>query len=220
MATDKENQQRLKDLGHDVVVDGVWGPQSRNATWEALKTSDPISKPPTVIMPPMPPVEQRLRGIVAHWAVSNYKSNAVSEEHYHYIVEGDGTVVKGDHAIEDNFSTADDDYAAHTKGFNTRVAGISCASMLGATSVTSYGNYPILEPQFESMCRKIAEIAKKYGVPVTDKTILSHAEVQPNLGIKQNGKWDISVLPYKGLNTAKSCGDYMRQRVNHYLTIV
>lgn len=41
----------------------------------------------------------------------------------------------------------------------------------------------------------VAEMAETYDIPVTPQTILTHAEVQPTLGIKQNGKWDINWLP-------------------------
>jgi hypothetical protein len=47
------------------------------------------------------------------------------KEHYHFIIEGDGTVIKGDHDISDNVSTADDDYAAHTRACNTGSIGVS-----------------------------------------------------------------------------------------------
>jgi hypothetical protein len=41
--------------------------------------------------------------------------------------------------------------------------------------------------------------------------------VETVLGIKQRGKWDIAVLPFLGLRTAKACGDEMRKRVAAHL---
>jgi N-acetylmuramoyl-L-alanine amidase len=157
------------------------------------------------------------RAIVAHWAVTKYKCDATSRLHYHFIYEGDGTEVVGNKTPEANLSTGDGDYAAHTKGFNTGVIGVSCAAMFGANSSVDYGKFPITQVQFEAMCRGIARLCKKYGIPVTPQTVLSHAEVQTTLGIKQNGKWDISVLPFAKLTTAKACGDLMRIHVTHYL---
>lgn len=160
----------------------------------------------------------KLVRVIAHWSVTRYKADDISKEHYHFIVEGDGKVVAGDLPPEANISTVDKDgYQAHTRACNTGSIGVACAAMLGAKDVDHPGNYPITEVQFKAMCRKIAELCKKYGIKVTDKTVLSHAEVEKNLGIKQNGKWDIAVLPFAGLKTAKACGDYMRKLVSEYM---
>lgn len=155
-----------------------------------------------------------LKRVIAHWAVTTYTASELSKQHYHFIVEGDGRVVAGKFKPEDNIKPVKGKYAAHTLNCNTGSIGISCAAMAGAESVTDYGEFPITRAQFNSMCRKIAELCKKYDIPVTSKTVLSHAEVQANLGIKQRGKWDIAVLPFAGLTTAKSCGDLMRKTVS------
>lgn len=158
-----------------------------------------------------------LKRVIAHWAVTTYTASELSKQHYHFIVEGDGRVVAGKFKPEDNIKPVKGKYAAHTLNCNTGSIGISCAAMAGAESVTDYGEFPITRAQFNSMCRKIAELCKKYGIPVTAKTVLSHAEVQSNLGIKQRGKWDIAVLPFAGLKTAKSCGDLMRKTVSGFM---
>jgi hypothetical protein len=155
--------------------------------------------------------------IIAHWSVTKYKCDADSRDHYHFIYEGDGTEVPGHKKPEDNLSTADGIYAAHTLGCNTGSIGVACAAMFGAVSETNYGKYPITLVQFRAMCFGIARLCKKYGIPVTPKTVLSHAEVQGTLGIKQRGKWDISVLPFANLKGAKACGDAMRTDVAGYL---
>lgn len=50
--------------------------------------------------------------------------------------------------------------------------------------------------------------------PDYTKTLLSHAEVQANLGIKHRGKRDISGLPFDpSVKGAKACGDLMRSAV-------
>lgn len=154
-----------------------------------------------------------LSRIIAHWAVTRYTATALAKKHYHFIVEGDGTVVPGDHKPEANKRPRKGRYAAHTLNCNTGSIGISCAAMAGAKSVDDAGPYPITEVQFDAMCRKIADLCRKYGIPVTPKTVLSHAEVQKNLGIRQRGKWDIAVLTFAGLKTAKACGDLMRRKV-------
>ena len=61
----------------------------------------------------------------------------------------------------------------------------------------------------------VRKLAKAYQIPVTLSTVLSHAEVQTTLGIKQNGKIDISFgIPGKPeLKSARACGDYIRSLV-------
>ena len=54
---------------------------------------------------------------------------------------------------------------------------------------------------------------------VTPHTVLSHAEVQQALGIKQRGKWDISHLAFDpwGIG-AKACGDIFRAQTANLLS--
>jgi hypothetical protein len=66
-----------------------------------------------------------------------------------------------------------------------------------------------------SRWRLIAQLAHFYKIPVTNKTIPSHAEVQPNLGIQQAGKWDFTRLAFDpSVVGAKACGDKMRAEVS------
>ncbi|MER8369697.1 hypothetical protein NKH70_28955 [Mesorhizobium sp. M0991] len=45
------------------------------------------------------------------------------------------------------------------------------------------------------MTAVVAELCKYYRIKVTSKTVLSHAEVESNLGIEQRGKWDSPGCP-------------------------
>ncbi|MBD8687374.1 MULTISPECIES: peptidoglycan recognition protein family protein [unclassified Rhizobium] len=157
----------------------------------------------------------KMTRIIAHWSAGAYRVSTLDLEHYHFVVEGTGNVVRGDHTIADNVNTADDDYAAHTRGCNTGSIGVSLACMAGAIeSPFNPGKYPMTEVQWARAMDVIAHLASFYKIPVTDKTILSHAEVQPNLGIKQAGKWDFSRLAFDPtVIGAKSCGDKMRRDV-------
>lgn len=158
-----------------------------------------------------------IKRVIAHWSVTKYAFNTLSAKHYHFMVSGDGEVKAGDFTPEDNIKPVNGKYAAHTLNCNTGSVGIACMAMYGAKSVKDVGAYPITERQFEAMCKKIAELCIKYDIAVSTKTVLSHAEVQPNLGITQRGKWDIAVLPYKGLTNERAVGDYMRERVVAYM---
>ncbi|WP_342242630.1 peptidoglycan recognition protein family protein [Ensifer sp. OTU672] len=157
----------------------------------------------------------KMSRIIAHWSAGAYRASELDKEHYHIIVEGSGTVVRGDHTISDNVSTADDDYAAHTRGCNAGSIGVSLACMAGAIESPFHaGKFPMTETQWHRAMDVIAHLAEFYKIPVNSKTILSHAEVQPNLGIKQAGKWDFTRLPFApNVIGAKACGDKMRADV-------
>lgn len=160
-----------------------------------------------------------MKRIIIHWTAGTYTVTEQDKEHYHFIVNGVGVVEKGDHDVEDNLSTADGDYAAHTLGCNKDSIGISMACMAGAIEAPfNAGKYPMKPVQIESLAAKVAELAKRYKIPVTPQTILTHAEVQPTLGIKQRGKWDVTRIPFMpNLIGHKACGDFIRERVKEAL---
>lgn len=157
-----------------------------------------------------------MKRIVAHWSAGAHKASALDREHYHIIFQGDGSPVRGDHSIDDNVNTGDDDYAAHTRGCNTGAIGVSLACMVGAIEKPfDPGKQPMTRKQWDAMTTGIAELCKFYGIPVTTKTVLSHAEVQSTLGIRQNGKWDFTRLAFDAsVVGAKACGDKMRAEVS------
>ena len=159
-----------------------------------------------------------MKRIIAHWSAGTYNVGRLEKEHYHRIVDGSGKVHEGDHPISDNESTGDGIYAAHTRACNTGSIGVSVACMAEAKENFRHGTYPMLEVQFESLCEEMARLCQVYNIAVSSLTTLTHAEVQPNLGIAQSGKWDFTELSFdKTLKGAKQCGDYMRKRINHYL---
>jgi N-acetylmuramoyl-L-alanine amidase len=137
-----------------------------------------------------------MKRIIWHWSAGGHKATALDKKHYHFIIEGDGTVVAGDKPAEANLSTKDGDYMAHTLGANTGAIGVSVAAMAGAVERPfNAGKAPITQAQVASLVTLTRKLAQKYSIPIARDTILSHAEVQPTLGIKQRGKWDIAWLP-------------------------
>lgn len=136
-----------------------------------------------------------MKRIHIHWTAGADGINQVEDDHYHFIVERDGTVVSGEHVPEDNIPPLNN-YAAHTYMANSYAIGVSLDAMAGAVERPfSAGNYPITEVQLESMASLVRHLAEKYGIPITRETVLTHAEVEPTLGIKQRWKWDITWLP-------------------------
>lgn len=150
--------------------------------------------------------------IILHWTAGTNKASKLDKQHYHFIVEGDGTVVAGDLPPEANLSTKDGTYAAHTLNCNTGSIGVALAAMAGAREAPfTAGRFPITPQQPKALARLVAKLCQSYSIPVTRETVLTHAEVQPTLKIAQRGKWDITWLP--GMSKpegAVQTGDWLR----------
>lgn len=153
-----------------------------------------------------------MKRIIWHWTAGTHTVSKVDRKHYHFIIAGDGTVVHGDLPPEANLSTKDGDYAAHTLNANTGAIGIAVAAMAGARERPfGAGRFPITTQQVNALARLTADLCQRYRIPVTRETVLSHAEVQPTLGIPQRGKWDITWLPgMAGPEDAIKTGDWLR----------
>lgn len=161
----------------------------------------------------------KMERIVFHWTAGSWKASANDKNHYHLLIEGDGTIVRGAPSIDKNSKPVKNGYAAHTLNCNGGSIGVAVCGMLGATETPfSPGKYPITENQVEKLFKVLAELCEEYDIGVGPKTLLSHAEVQQNLGIKQRGKWDISRLPSApNLRGAKAVGEYVRGMVEGIL---
>lgn len=154
--------------------------------------------------------------IILHWTAGTYVPNAEDRKHYHGLIDGNARrhiAVP----IERNAYKLKHGYAAHTRNCNTGSIGISMCAM-GGSGVRERpfagGKYPLLSSQWHEAAKWIAELCREYDITVTPKTVLTHAEVQTNLGIAQRGKWDIARLPWAAnFDTARECGDLLRKMV-------
>lgn len=155
-----------------------------------------------------------MKRIVLHWSAGGHKANATDKKHYHIIIEGDGKIVRGNHAISANESTSTP-YAAHTRGLNTGSIGVAVAAMRGAKERPfASGPSPITNAQVEVLVDQTASLCRQYGIPVTRQTVLSHAEVEQTLGVAQRNKWDIMWLPgMSATGDAIEIGDKLRARI-------
>jgi N-acetyl-anhydromuramyl-L-alanine amidase AmpD len=156
-----------------------------------------------------------MKRIIVHWTAGTNKAGTTDLLHYHYLVQGDGTVVPGIYPVSANERLRGSAYAQHTRGTNEGSIGVSMCGMYGATEQPfKAGKYPITKKQWDRMILLVADLARKYKIPVTPKTILTHAEVQGTLGITQKNKWDITRLPWDSSRKgAKVIGDYLRDGV-------
>ena len=152
-----------------------------------------------------------------HWTGGAYAANATDRKSYHIVIDGTPKLIRGDKSIKLNEAPIRGSYAGHTLGANSGAIGISICAMGGADVRESpfvAGRYPITREQWDLAIPAIADLAKRYRIPVTPKTILTHAEVQADLGIAQKNKWDITRLVFlPTVVGAKAIGDLMRRSV-------
>lgn len=154
--------------------------------------------------------------VISHWTGGNYAPSANDRSHYHFLIDGNAKPVRGVPSVVLNaHPKAQPGYAAHTKSSNTGSIGISVCAMAGAVERPfAAGKAPLTQGQWMALVLAVADLCERYKLPVTHKTVLTHAEVQANLGIKQSGKWDIARLPFDlKCDTAKKVGDRLRAEV-------
>lgn len=124
--------------------------------------------------------------VIAHWTAGPYFPGSFDFGHYHFLIDGHGSVIP-DIPIGRP--------APHTYGFNHEI-GISLCCMAGARSGYKHGDFPMKKEQWESLKTLVAVIADRYNIPVQKDRILTHAEVTSVLGVDQWGKWDILELSF------------------------
>lgn len=156
-----------------------------------------------------------MQRIIMHWTAGAHKANATDKKAYHILIEGDGTLVRGVASIALNSGTIKTGYAAHTLNCNSGSIGVSLCCMAGAVeSPFNPGSYPMTKAQFDTLISVVKELASRYKIPITRQTILSHAEVQTTLGIKQKNKWDYTRLAFDpSIQGAIKIGDHIRALV-------
>lgn len=173
--------------------------------------------------PEVPPVEAlpaRPRRIILHWTAGTHHASVYEREHYHYLIEGDGTVVEGV-PVAANLRTLQpgDTYAAHTRALNSYSVGVAFCGMHGAQPGGPYGVFPLLEAQVREGCIFVGYLCHLWDLPVTPETVFTHAEAERLHGVKQVGKWDIDVLPFALDLSPQAVGDWLRERIHDAATV-
>lgn len=160
--------------------------------------------------------DARMSRIHIHWTAGAHTANAVDRRSYHILIEGDGSLVRGDRSIKANERGSGlKPRASHTLNANTGAIGVSMCCMAGAKERPfSAGRHPLTEVQWQRMIEVVSDLARRYGIPVTPATVLTHAEVHPNLNIRQKNKWDITRLAFDpGVEGFRAVGDRLRAEV-------
>ena len=78
-----------------------------------------------------------------------------------------------------------------------------------------WGKNPITWTGIDAMLEHAMDICEEYSIPVSKWTTLSHAEVQPTLGVRQKNKWDYVILPGEtnAFQDPVKVGDKLRKRM-------
>lgn len=164
-----------------------------------------------------------MKRIIIHWTAGTGQPNNTDYQHYHYLVNKDGVVTMGKFPVSANEVCKNDSkgnpaYSAHCGGGNTGSIGVSmCGMYVPPKTDVKLTKYPLTKKQCESTFKLCAEICKKYKIPVTAQTVMTHYEFgksHPNTS--SAGKIDIIYLPPYPEQTADKIGDFIRNKVRWY----
>ena len=157
-----------------------------------------------------------MEGIHWHWPAGRHMPGAAEFAAYHFLIDGMTGKWHRGVPVRLNSGSLKPGYAAHTLNANTNRIGIGLCGMGGATEVPfNPGQWPIRAFQVDSLIEGCKQLSRFYNIPVTRRTMLSHAEVETTLGIKQRAKWDWTRLPDEvtSLRGALNIGDWIRGRI-------
>jgi len=158
-----------------------------------------------------------MKKLILHWTAGTNQPNNTDYQHYHYLVNGDGVVVKGKYDVRDNENCTDNVYAQHCGGGNTGAIGVSMCGMAGFNGAPNSTKYPLTKVQCEATFKLCAELCKTYGLQITPKTVLTHYEFgQQNPKTSSYGKIDIIYLPPYDELRANEIGDFIRNKIRWY----
>lgn len=161
--------------------------------------------------------------ITLHWTGGSYVPSSLDAEHYQFLIGYDGenaTTYLGKYSVADQDSTTQN-YAAHTRHFNTKNIGIALCGMAGAKENGLFGEYPITFQQIHEMVRLCAYLCHGYGITPDPAHLASHCEISEIHGVVQPGKWDVSALTFSE-NTWTALNDdfryYIRDKMHELAT--
>lgn len=209
MISTRDLQARLWALGYNPgPVDGMMGPATRAARDKAMSDMG-VSRAEELIHP------SGLHRIHLHWTAGAYGVIGMERRAYNGLVDQDGNRHDGEFHFNTQGSYRVGRAASHTLNANSGAIGLAADAMAGAREHPfDPGPHPMTEAQIEGLCEWAAELSVAYDIPVSRWSILTHAEVQPTLGIRQRWKWDIRWLPgMDGVGSAIEVGDMLRKRI-------
>lgn len=199
MNTVRAQQARCAALGFwPGPIDGLEGPRTRAAYAAAVASQKAKGLPfrhPTGIT-----------RIHWHWTGGGHEPNATDLKAYHCLIDSEG---KARWPVDPTASRS------HTLNANSGAIGLSlCAMSQAKERPFAWGKAPITPQQVSALARETARLCRTYDIPLSRWSVLSHAEIQPTLGVIQKQKWDITVLPgMSGPADPITVGDRLREMV-------
>jgi len=192
-------------------VDGMKGPTTRRVVAEVMR-EEGVNKEKNLFH------GSGLHRVNWHWTAGRDVPTKDDCSHYNDVSDFQGNIYDGGARPEHqaNYDWRKGIGVSHTKNCNTGVIGSAVAGMYRAEGWPSlkWGTHPITWEGIDSMLERSAVYSKKFWIPVSRWSFMTHAEVQERLGIKQNNKWDYMVLPGdKSVRSATVVGDILRKRL-------
>lgn len=159
-----------------------------------------------------------MKRIIIHWTAGFAVPNEHEKECYHYLVDNIGKIYEGKFPASANEVCKSGHYAAHTGGGNTGSVGVALCGMYGFKDKKHAGSYPFTKIQFEAAMQLCAKIAKKFNIPITKTTVLTHYEFgKTHPKTTSAGKIDIIYLPPYPWVAREAVGDFIRTKIRWYL---
>ena len=193
MITVRDYQGRVNGIFNQpkLLVDGMSGPNTRAGISQAMAKMGVRLKEDLF--------DRGVRGVVWHWTAGANGLIELEKKAYNFLHDTKGNTYDGHATIAEQvmYDWRRGIGASHTKSMNTGWIGLSVDAMAGAeqTNPITWGSHPITWDGIDAMLEQTADLHHEYGFPISKWTTLSHAEVQPTLGVKQSFKWDYVVLP-------------------------
>lgn len=157
----------------------------------------------------------KFKRIVLHWTAGTYRPNKTDLSHYHFLIDYNGNVIKGDYQPEDNLNCKDGKYAQHCGGGNTGAIGIALCGNIGWSQTMKHSSCPLTHQQFESMWRLCAMLCHQYNLKPTD--CITHAKFgKDNPTTTSAGKIDIIHIPYNNLYGIEEVNKLSQEKINWY----
>ena len=193
-----------------LVIDGMSGPKTRAAIADACKLKGVRRRQDLF--------NRGVRDIVWHWAAGSKGLITLELKSYNFLHDVEGNTHDGKATIAEQvmYDWSREVGASHTRSMNTGWIGQSVDAMAGAkqNNPITWGSNPITWEGLDAMLEQSADLVEEYDIPVSKWTTLSHAEVQPTLGVRQKWKWDYVVLPGDTVSRDPvEVGDILRKRM-------
>lgn len=209
--TTRDLQARVCALGFVTGVDGMKGPGTRKAVDQAMRSKG-VKREHDLFH------DSGIHGLVWHWTAGRDMPTPDDMSHYNDVFDCDGNQYDGGARIEHqaNYDWRKGVGVSHTRNANTGRGGLAVAGMHKSQGWPSldFGSHPITWDGIDAMLERSAEYCQNFDIPVSKWSTLSHAEVQPTLGITQQGKWDFVVHPDSTrTEDPVSIGDIFRDRL-------